>query len=41
MSSKYNKQGYDRRNVFRDVIHYDSKGNKTGESRLDIFGYAR
>lgn len=38
MSSNSKKQGYDRRNMFGDVIHYDSKGNKTGESRLNAFG---
>ena len=32
------KDGYSRKGWFGDIIHYDSKGNKVGESRPGVFG---
>ena len=38
MSSSNKKQGYDRRDIFGDVHHYDSRGRETGVSRKTLIG---
>ena len=32
------KEGYSREGFFGEIIHYDSKGNKIGESRPGFWG---
>lgn len=32
------KDGYSRKGLFGDIIHYDNNGKKVGESRPGLFG---